>query len=55
MEIAPGSTQLALTLTESLPLGNYPCTAIITALRDDQAVGTVELSITIHSAYLWNL
>ena len=55
VEIAPGSTQLALTLTESLPLGNYPCTAIITALRDDQAVGTVELSITIHSAYLWNL
>lgn len=55
VEIAPGSTQLALTLIEPLPLGNYPCTAAITALRNGQAVGTVELSVIIHSAYLWNL
>ena len=55
VEIAPGGTQLALTLTEALPLGNYPCTATITALRDGQTVGTLELAITLHVAYLWDL
>lgn len=55
VEIAPGSTQLALTLIESLPLGNYPCTATVTAVRNGQTVGTLELAVTLHVAYLWNL
>ena len=55
MEIAPGSTQLALTLTEPLPLGDYPCTATVTAVRDGQTVGTLDLAVTLHVAYLWNL
>ena len=55
VEIAPGATQLALTLTESLPLGNYPCTATVTAVRDGQTVGTLELAVTLPVAYLWNL
>ena len=55
VEIAPGATQLALTLTEPLPLGNYPCTATVTAIRDGQTVGTLELAVTLHVAYLWNL
>ena len=55
VEVAPRSTLPALTLTEALPLGNYPCTATVTAIRDGQVVGTLELSVTIHSAYLWNL
>ena len=39
----------------SLPYGDYPCTATVTALRDGEAVGTMEIAVTIHSAYLWNL
>ena len=55
VDIAPCGTQLALTLTEALPLGDYPCTATVTAIRDGQTAGALELSVTIHSAYLWNL
>ena len=55
VEIAPGATLLSLWLTEPLPYGDYPCTATVTALRDGEAVGTVEIAVTIHSAYLWNL
>ena len=55
VEIAPGATQLALALTEPLPLGNYPCTATVTAVRDGQTVGALELAVTLHVAYLWNL
>lgn len=55
VEIAPGSTQLALTLTEPLPLGDYPCTATVTAARNGQTAGTLELAVTLHVAYLWNL
>ena len=55
VEIAPGATQLALTLTEALPLGSYPCTATVTAIRDGQTAGTLELAVTLHVAYLWNL
>lgn len=55
VEIVPGATQLALTLTKALPLGSCPCTATVTAIRDGRAVGVLELSVTIHCAYLWNL
>ena len=55
VEIAPGSTQLTLALTEALPLGDYPCTATVTAIRGGQPVGTVELAVTLYVAYLWNL
>lgn len=55
VEIAPGATLLSLWLTETLPYGDYPCTAAVTALRDGKVVGTMEIAVTIHSAYLWNL
>ena len=55
VEIAPGATLLSLWLTEALPYGDYPCTATVTALRDGEALGTMEIAVTIHSAYLWNL
>ena len=55
VEIAPGATLLSLWLTEPLPCGDYPCTATVTALRDGEAAGTVEIAVTLHSAYLWNL
>lgn len=53
-EVGPGNALLALRLTEALPMGNYPCTALVTRLVDGQPSGTLELSVTIHSAYLWN-
>ena len=37
------------------PYGASPGTATVTALRDGEAVGTMEIAVTIHSAYLWNL
>lgn len=53
--LTPNGALLALRLTEALPMGNYPCTATVTALRDGQVMGSVNLSVTIHSGYLWNL
>ena len=53
VEVGPGNALLALRLTEALPMGNYPCTALVTRLVDGQPSGTLELSVTVHSAYLW--
>ena len=53
--LTPNGALLALRLTEALPLGDYPCTATVTATRDGQVLGTVEIAVTIHSGYLWNL
>ena len=55
LTLAPGETISAFKLTELLPYGNYPCTAIIYAERDGQPIGTVELSVTLHVAYLWEV
>lgn len=53
--LTPDGALLALRLVEALPMGDYPCTATVTALRDGQVMGSVNLSVTIHSGYLWNL
>lgn len=53
-QVEPGDTRIAIALTQPLPLGDYPCTAIITAERDGQTTGALELAVTIHSAHLWN-
>ena len=53
--LAANGALLALRLVAPLPMGDYPCTATVTAIRDGQVLGTVELSLTIHSGYLWNL
>lgn len=54
VEVGPGNSLLALRLAETLPMGNYPCTALVTRLLDGQPSGSLELSVTVHSAYLWN-
>ena len=54
VEVGPGAVLFALSLTEALPMGNYPCTALVTRLVNGQPAGTLELSVTVHSAYLWN-
>lgn len=53
--LTPNGALLALRLVEALPMGDYPCTAVVTAIRGGQVLGTVEISVTIHSGYLWNL
>lgn len=53
--LTPDGALLALRLVEPLPMGDYPCTATVTAIQDGQVLGTVEIAVTIHSGYLWNL
>ena len=53
--LTPDGALLALRLTQSLPMGDYPCTATVTAIQDGQVLGTVDIAVTIHSGYLWNL
>lgn len=53
--LTPNGALLAMRLVEALPMGDYPCTAVVTAIRGGQVLGTVEISVTIHSGYLWNL
>lgn len=54
VEVEPGITLFSLQLTENLTMGDYPCTALVTRLVNGQPAGTLELSVTVHSAYLWN-
>lgn len=53
--LTPNGALLAMRLVEPLPMGDYPCTATVTATRDSQVLGTVDIAVTIHSGYLWNL
>ncbi len=54
VEVEPGITLFSLQLTENLTMGDYPCTALVTRLVNGQPAGALELSVTVHSAYLWN-
>ena len=36
-------------------MATTPAPPPLLPLRDGEAVGTVEIAVTIHSAYLWNL
>ena len=53
--LTPNGALLAMRLVEALPMGDYPCTAVVTAIRGGQVMGSVNLSVTIHSGCLWNL
>ena len=48
--LGPGHVLDRLTLAEPLSMGDYPCTA--TVARQDQT-GRMEVSLTLHVAYLW--
>ena len=48
--LGPGHVLNRLTLAEPLPMGDYPCTA--TVARQNQT-GRMEVSLTLHVAYLW--
>ena len=53
VELAPGKSVKTVTLLEAMDFGNYDCTAVITAFRNGEAVGSMEIETTLHVAYLW--
>ena len=53
VELAAGKSANGIDLLEPLAYGNHDCTAVITAIRDGKAIGTLEVEIAIHVAYLW--
>lgn len=55
IELVPRSYVESFELKEGLPMREYPCTATVTAMRDGQTVGTVEIAVVLHVAYLWAL
>ncbi|MGN0978769.1 MAG: S-layer homology domain-containing protein [Candidatus Avoscillospira sp.] len=53
VELAPGKSVKTVTLLEAMDYGNYDCTAVVTAFRNGEAVGSMEIETTLHVAYLW--
>lgn len=53
VELAPGKSTKTLTLLEVMDYGNYDCTAAVTAIRSGETIGTTEIQVTLHVAYLW--
>ena len=53
VELAPGKSVKTVTLLEVMDFGNYDCTAVVTALRNGEAIGSTEVQVTLHVAYLW--
>ena len=41
-------------LYEAWEIGDYPCIATVTALRDGEVFGTVEIALTLHVANMWS-
>ena len=53
VELAPGKSVKTITLLEAMDYGNYDCTAVITASRNGETIGSMEIETTLHVAYLW--
>ena len=54
LELSAGEICREIELYEPLPWGNYDCIATVTALRDGQVFGTLEIALTLHAANLWS-
>lgn len=54
MELSAGELCNVIQLQEDLPIGDYPCTATVTAVRDGKTIGTLEIAVTLHVAHLWS-
>lgn len=52
-EIAAGKSVLGLTLLDAPEYGDTDCTVLVTAFRDGRQIGTLNLELTLHTAYLW--
>ena len=53
VELAPGKSVKTVTLLKAMNYGNYDCTAVVTAFRNGETVGSMEIETTLHVAYLW--
>ena len=53
VELAPGKSFKTVMLLEAMDYGNYDCTAVVTAFRNGETVGSMEIETTLHVAYLW--
>ena len=42
-------------LYDAWEIGDYPCIATVTALRDGEIFGTVEIALTLHVANMWSV
>ena len=54
LELSAGEICSVIELKEDLPLGDYPCTATVTAMRDGKTIGTLAVSMTLHIAHMWS-
>lgn len=54
IELSAGEICPEIELYEALELGDYPCVATVTALRDGEAFGTLEIAFTLHVANMWS-
>lgn len=53
IELAPGKSVDTITLLEAMDFGNYDCIATVTAIRNGQTVGSMDVNVSLHVAYLW--
>ena len=54
IELSAGEICPEIELYEALELGDYPCVATVTALRDGEEFGTLEIVLTLHVANMWS-
>ena len=52
-ELAAGKSISSLTLLETPEFGNTDCTVTVTAFRDGKQIGSMQMELTLHTAYLW--
>ena len=51
--LSAGASVSSLTLLEAPAFGNTDCTVLVTSFRDGRQIGTLNLELTLHTAYLW--
>ena len=54
IELSAGEICPAIEMYETMELGDYPCVATVTALRDGEVFGTLEIVLTLHVANMWS-
>ena len=54
VELSAGEICPEIELYKAMELGNYPCVATVTALRDGEVFGTLEIVLTLHVANMWS-
>ena len=52
-ELEAGKSISTLNLSEAPEFGNVDCTVTVTAFRDGKQIGTLDIELTLHTAYLW--